>query len=44
MAGYLPMPSAFVLSLASGFPSVGGLTHHQVTELVLRHLPILMAG
>jgi hypothetical protein len=30
--------------LASGFPSAGGLTHHQVTELVLRHLPILMAG
>jgi hypothetical protein len=37
--------SAFVLSLpSSGFPSTGGLTHHQVAELVCRHLSILMMG
>ena len=38
------MPSAFVFSLPGFGFSVGGLTHHQVTGLVLGHLSILMAG
>jgi hypothetical protein len=39
------MPPAFVLSLPGFGLSVGGRANrHQVTGLVLGHLPILMAG
>jgi hypothetical protein len=40
------MPSASWCSPCppSGFRPTGGLTHHQVAELVYQHLPILVAG